>query len=193
MSILTACRWSVAKWQHLKMMMIDNEHLTAWRWSVAVRERGEREGGMSVHLHSAICEMVVRLYSAMSIFFNTRSMVNVCPGYICIPLYVKLIQCRGVPEICAQKRGSMSTMGTCAFCYMWKLFGVVVLQRSMLTWGGYICHGYLYILLYVKLIWCSGVAEIYAGKGGRSATSSANMNPMSRNVKSPFLTTRCHY
>ena len=26
---------------------------------------------------------------------------------------------------------------------------------------GYICPGYMCILLYVKLIWCSGVPEIY--------------------------------
>ena len=26
---------------------------------------------------------------------------------------------------------------------------------------GSVCHGYMCILLYVKLIWCSGVAEIY--------------------------------
>ena len=27
-----------------------------------------------------------------------------------------------------------SAMGICAFCYMWNLFGVVVLHRSMLDW-----------------------------------------------------------
>ena len=27
---------------------------------------------------------------------------------------------------------------------------------------GSICHGYMFILLYMKLIWCSGFPEIYA-------------------------------
>ena len=27
---------------------------------------------------------------------------------------------------------------------------------------GSVCHGYICILLYVKLIWCSGFSEIYA-------------------------------
>ena len=26
---------------------------------------------------------------------------------------------------------------------------------------GSVCHGYMFILLYMKHIWCSGVAEIY--------------------------------
>ena len=56
-------------------------------------------------------------------------------------------------------------MGICAFFSMWNLFGVVVFQRSMLDWRrgmGSVCHGYMCILLYVKLIWCSGFPEIYA-------------------------------
>ena len=28
--------------------------------------------------------------------------------------------------------------------------------------GGLVCHGYLCIVLYMKLIWCHGFAEIYA-------------------------------
>ena len=35
--------------------------------------------------------------------------------------------------------------------------------------GGSVCHGYMYILLYMKLIQCSGVAYIYGqleGRGG---------------------------
>ena len=53
-----------------------------------------------------------------------------------------------------------SAMGICAFFYMWNLFGVVVFQRCMVNWGD-VCHGYMCILLYVKLIWCSGVPEMY--------------------------------
>ena len=53
-------------------------------------------------------------------------------------------------------------MGICAFClYMLNLFSVVVLHTSMccLEEGvGSVCHGYMCILLYMKLIGCSGVA-----------------------------------
>ena len=54
----------------------------------------------------------------------------VCHGYMCILLYVKLIECSGVAEIYAQ------------------------LEEGVRT----ICHGYMCILLYMKLIGCSGVA-----------------------------------
>ena len=58
------------------------------------------------------------------------------------------------------RRGwGQSAMGICAFCYMWNFCSVVVFQRSML------CLWYMCILLYVKLIWCSGFPEIYAQLG----------------------------
>ena len=44
----------------------------------------------------------------------------------------------------------------CAKC------GIVVLQACLLNWGVSICHGYMCIVLYMKLIWCNGFAEIYA-------------------------------
>ena len=55
--------------------------------------------------------------------------------------------------------------------YLWHLyryaircakFGVVVLKASMLNWGVSICYGYMCIVLYMKLLWCYGFAEIYA-------------------------------
>ena len=53
-------------------------------------------------------------------------------------------------------------MCICACFYMWNLFSVVVLHGSMIDWRGVsTCHVYMYMLLYVKLIWCSGVAWIY--------------------------------
>ena len=71
------------------------------------------------------------------------------------------------------RRGwGQSAMGICAFFYMSDLFGAVVFQRSMLNWEegvGSVCHGYICILLCVKLIglfWCSGFPEIYAHLGG---------------------------
>ena len=38
---------------------------------------------------------------------------------------------------------------------------------ACLKWA--ICHGYICILLYMKLIWCNGFAQIYAQLGGQSA------------------------
>ena len=58
-----------------------------------------------------------------------------------------------------------SAMGICALCYIWNLFGVMVFQTSMLNWRrgvGSICHGYMCIVLYMKLIWCNGFPDIYA-------------------------------
>ena len=34
---------------------------------------------------------------------------------------------------------------------------------------GSVCHGYMFILLYVKLLQCIGFPEIYAQLGGTSA------------------------
>ena len=53
-------------------------------------------------------------------------------------------------------------MSICAFFYMWNLFGVVVLHRCMVDWRGYLGLRYMCILLYMKIIWCSGFPEIYA-------------------------------
>ena len=56
-------------------------------------------------------------------------------------------------------------MGIYALCYIWNIFGVLVFQRSMLNWRrglGSICHRYMCIVLYMKLIWCIGFPEIYA-------------------------------
>ena len=47
----------------------------------------------------------------------------------------------------------MSALGICAFCYMLNLFGVEVLNRFMVNWR----RGALVYLLYVKLMWCSGI------------------------------------
>ena len=78
---------------------------------------------------------------------------------MCILLYVKLIRCSGIPQIYGWLEGGTCALGICAFYYMWNLFGVVVFHRSMVDWRRgpwYIC-----ILLYVKLIWCSGIPYIY--------------------------------
>ena len=56
-----------------------------------------------------------------------------------------------------------SAMGICTFCYIENFFSVVVLHRSIVDRrrGGSVCHGYMCILLYMKLNWCSGFPEIY--------------------------------
>ena len=81
-------------------------------------------------------------------------------------------------------RGGTSALSICAFCYILNLFGVVVFHRCMVNWSrgalvyvySAIClnlcavvvsidlwsiggggHWYVCILLYVKLIWCSGI------------------------------------
>ena len=75
-------------------------------------------------------------------------------GYMCILLYMKLLGFNIVAWIYGQFGGlDPSAMGICAFCYTWNLLGVTVLHGSMLNLGdGSICHGYICILLYVKLI-----------------------------------------
>ena len=58
----------------------------------------------------------------------------------------------------------MSAMGICAFFYMQNLCGVVVFHRSMVDYRrgmGSVCHGYMCILIYMKLMQCSGVAYMY--------------------------------
>ena len=62
---------------------------------------------------------------------------SVCHGFMCILLYMKLIWCSGFPEIYAwlEELGwGQSAMGICAYCYIWNLFGVVVLHTSMVNW-----------------------------------------------------------
>ena len=55
-------------------------------------------------------------------------------------------------------------MDICAFCYMLNLLGVMVLHKIMVNrrrGKGSVCHGYMCILLYMTLIWCSGFPQIY--------------------------------
>ena len=87
-------------------------------------------------------------------------------GSMGILLYMKLILCSGFSEIYPQleEGWGQSPMGRSAFFHMGYLFGVVVLQRSMFNWRRVVvsvCHGYMCILLYVKLIQCSDFPEMY--------------------------------
>ena len=69
-------------------------------------------------------------------------MGSVCHGYVCILLYMKLMQCSGVALIYGQ------------------------LEEGV----GSVCHGSMCIQLYVKLMQCSGFLEIYTQLGGMSAS-----------------------
>ena len=49
---------------------------------------------------------------------------------------------------------------------MLNVFGVVVFHTSMGNWGGvYMYPQYMWILLYVKLVWCNGIPYIYGQLG----------------------------
>ena len=88
------------------------------------------------------------------------------PCYMCILLYVKLLWCSGIPCIYGQLGGT-SALHICAFCYMLHIFGVIVFHRSLVNWNWGALD--MCILLYVKLLWCSGIPCIYGQLGGTSA------------------------
>ena len=113
--------------------------------------------GMSALSICAFCYML----NWFSVVVLHRSMVNWRrgPWYMCILLYVKLIRCSGIPYIYGQLGG----LGICAFYYMLNLCGVVVFHISMVDCRGYIHPMYMCILLYVKLMCCSGIPEIFGG------------------------------
>ena len=82
---------------------------------------------------------------------------------------MKLTWCNAFAEIYAQLDwGCQSAIGICAVFYIYRSairctkFGVVVFKASILNWRrGSICHMYMCIVLYMKVIWCNGFAEIY--------------------------------
>ena len=82
-----------------------------------------------------------------------------CQTYMCILLYVKLIWCSGISQIFGQLEEGESWY-MCIFLSV-KPFSVAVFLTSMINWMGYICPQCMCILLYVKLIWCSGISQIY--------------------------------
>ena len=57
------------------------------------------------------------------------------PESMCILLYVNHILCSDIPSIYSQfEWRATSAISICALCYMWNLFGVVLLHRSMVNW-----------------------------------------------------------
>ena len=86
------------------------------------------------------------------------------PQYMSILIYVTLIWCNVIPQMyCQLELGDICILSICAFCYMCKLFGVTVFQRSIVNWsgGGLMYAQYMCILLNVTLIWCNSISEIY--------------------------------
>ena len=88
-----------------------------------------------VYVHASNCETYsVYWFSRDLCLIGGEDGGSVCHGYMCILLYVKLIQCSGFPEIYDQMEEQVES----------------------------VCHGYMCILLYVKLNWSRGFSEIYA-------------------------------
>ena len=58
--------------------------------------------------------------------------------------------------------GHKCILSICVLGYMWHLFGVTVFHRCIVNWsGGYIYPQYMCNLLYVIVIWCNGISQIY--------------------------------
>ena len=77
---------------------------------------------------------------------------------MCILLYVKLIWCSGIPQMYGQlEEGALVDVHS-AICETY-----LVQWYSIFLWliRGYICSKYMCILLYVKLIQCSGIPQTY--------------------------------
>ena len=95
---------------------------------------------------------------------------SVCHGYMCILLYVKLNGCNGVSWISGQLEGGVNLPWVYVHSSICEAYWVY--WCSIDLWsigGGSICHGYMCILLYMKLIGCNGFAWIYGQLGGPSA------------------------
>ena len=94
---------------------------------------------------------------------------------MCILLYVNLLWCSSIPYISGQLEGGSSTLSICAFYYMLNLFGVVIFHRSMVNWrrGPW----YIFILLYVKHLCCSGIPYICGQLEGEVDLSKVYVHP----------------
>ena len=127
-------------------------------------------GGPSAMGICAFCNMTLIGCSGFAWIYGQLAGGSICHGYMCMLLYMKCVGCSSCAWIYGQLVGGPSAMGICAFCYMWHLWGVMVQHGSLVNWQGSICHGYMCILLYVRLVRCNSVAWIY-GKlaGGPSA------------------------
>ena len=102
-----------------------------------------------------------------SVIYETYIWESVCHGYMCILLYMQVIWCSSFPDIYAQLEvgGGVSLPLVDVHSAIYESYLVYSFSRDLLLirgGGGSVCHGYMCILLYMKLIWCSGFPEIYA-------------------------------
>ena len=68
--------------------------------------------------------------------------------------------CQSTIDPCYTNTPHKSAQRICELCYMWNLCGVVVCHGSIDRWV-HLQSVYMCILLYMKLIWCNGLACIY--------------------------------
>ena len=122
-----------------------------------------------IYVHCAICARSAKFGVAVfkASMLDWLGGGSICNGYICIVLCMRCIWCDGFPEIYAQlEEGGVNLPWVYVHCAISAKCGVVVFKAPMLNWRrggvGSICHGYMSILLDMKLIWCSGFPEIYA-------------------------------
>ena len=66
-----------------------------------------------------------------------------------------------------RRGGAQSALGICALCYICQVWcsGIQGIYAQL---QGAICHGYMCIVLCMKLIWCNGFPEIYAQLEGET-------------------------
>ena len=117
---------------------------------------GQLEEGAFVYVYSAISETYLVQWYSIDIWSIGRGYI--CPGYMCILLYVKIIQCTGITQIYGQLQ-----VGALVYVHSAISETYIMLHYSIDLWsiGGYICPGYMYILLHVKHICCSDIPYIY--------------------------------
>ena len=109
--------------------------------------------GALVYMHSAICETFVVKWYTIHLWSigGGKSAWSICAfSYMwnlfdVVVYHTSMINWRG-------------GFGIYALCYMWNFCGVAVYHTSMVNWRGrYICPKYMCILLYLKVMQCSGI------------------------------------
>ena len=120
---------------------------------------GQLEGGTSAISICALCYML-NIFGV--VVFHT-SMVNCSGGYICPKLYVHCAICDTYSmQWYSIHLWSIGGGGLiiCAFCYLLIFLGVVVFIHLMSIGGYSICPMYMFIVLYMKHVECSGIQYI---------------------------------
>ena len=117
---------------------------------------GQLEEGALVYLHSSISET----YLVQWYYIDLWSIGAGGPWYMCILLYLKLTSCCGIPQIYGQfEEGALLYLHSAiSDTYLVQHYSI---DTCSIGGGRYICPGYMCILLYVKLIWCSGIPQIH--------------------------------